>query len=56
MTLETAVEITGMAKPGIPIEKPEKKKIPDIPDPFPERTPIPAAPVRTPPEPVPVQQ
>lgn len=44
-----------MARPGIPIERPDKREVPDIFDPMPTRIPVPE-PVRTPQEePVPVR-
>lgn len=46
-----------MAKPGIPIEIPQRREIPEIPDPMPQRlAPVPSEPVKTPPEPVPIRQ
>ncbi len=50
----------GMAKPGIPVETPRKRDIPDIPNPIPERAlpdsnPAPAAPVGPQREPVPAK-
>lgn len=47
-------------KPSIPAEKPKRREISDVPNPFPVRIPvrivpdIPSAPQRTPREPVPV--
>lgn len=47
-----------MAKPGIPIEKPQRREVPDAPNPIPERrpapTPEPVNPAKTPSSPVPV--
>lgn len=44
-----------MAKPGIPVENPQRRLIPDIFDPMqPRVVPKPIEPVRTPSEPVPV--
>lgn len=49
-------DVTEMAKPGIPVEKPQRRNVPDIPDPMPVRLPKPPEPVRTPREPVPVRR
>ena len=56
---EAQVVLETMAKPGIPVKEPQRRKFPDIPNPMPERTrptplPTPVEPVRTPREPVPV--
>lgn len=48
------IPIVEMAKPGIPIEKPQRRQNPDIVNPVPQRLPTPAEPVRIPREPVPV--
>lgn len=52
--------IPAMAKPGIPVEAPKRREIPDITYPIPERIPLPipapAGPIRiTPREPVPTR-
>lgn len=45
-----------MAKPGIPVEKPLRRAVPDVPDPMPRRLPEPdfepVEPVKEPREPV----
>lgn len=43
-----------LAKPGIPIEKPQRRGEPDIVNPIPQRSPTPDEPVKIPREPVPV--
>lgn len=46
-----------MAKPAIPVEKPQRREIPEIPDPMPERLvpPVPSKPVKKSQEPVPAR-
>ena len=45
-----------MAKPAIPVEIPQLREIPEIPDPMPQRlVPAPSDPVKTPREPVPAR-
>ena len=46
-----------MAKPAIPIERPQRREIPEIPDPMPQRLvpPAPSKPVETPRLPVPAR-
>ncbi len=49
-----------MARPGIPVEKPRRREIPDIQDPMPRKMPTPVVrptePSRTPQLPVPVRR
>lgn len=49
------IEKPSMAKPGIPLEKPKRRAVPDVPSPL-RRKPIRVEPVRTPSEPVPVRR
>lgn len=45
-----------MAKPDIPVEKPKRRAVPQIPDPMPHRLlPAPSEPVKMPREPVPAR-
>jgi len=54
------IEIEG-AKPGIPVENPQRRAVPDSPDPMPQRVPTPATepnkqPIQVPSEPVPAHR
>ena len=51
-----SAELPKLAKPGIPLENPQRREEPYVPDPMPRRLPTPAEPVKIPQEPVPVRR
>lgn len=50
-------DLSQMAKPAIPVLPPQRRAIPEIPDPMPERLvpPAPSKPVKKPQEPIPAR-